>query len=82
MTERHIRIDGDRWRVRLSRTRPGPGLQALVFFPVTCDQRPYRVVEVPEDRVDGEDALERLSERELKELYREGSSMGHPRSYA
>ena len=81
MTERQIRIDGDRWKVKLSRTPPGPGLQALVFFPVTCDQRPYRVVEVTEERVGGEDALERLSERELRELYREGSSMGHPRSY-
>jgi riboflavin biosynthesis pyrimidine reductase len=82
MTERQIRIDGDRWKVKLSRTRSGPGLQALVFFPVTCDQRPYRVVEVSEERVGGEDALDRLSERELRELYLEGGSMGHPRSYA
>lgn len=82
MSERQIRIDGDRWKVKLSRQRPGPGLQALVFFPVTCDQRPYRVVEVPEERVDGPDALENLSEQELRELYRDGSSMGFPRSYA
>ena len=82
MTDRELRIDGDRWRVRLSRTSAGPGLQALVFFPVTCDQRPYRVVEVPKERVPGTEALASLSEEELKELYREGSSMGFPRSYA
>lgn len=79
---REIRADGDRWRVRLSADPPSPGIQALVFFPVTCDQRPFRVVEVPEERVGGEEALEALSERELRELFDEASSMGFPHSYA
>ena len=79
---REIRADGDRWRVRLSAEPPAPGTRTLVFFPVTCDQRPFRVVEVPEERVGGEEALEALSDRELRELFDEASSMGFPRSYA
>lgn len=82
MGERHIRIDGDRWKVRLSRQRSGPGRQAVVFFPVTCDQRPYRVVEVDEARLAGDDPLSSLSDQELREMYRSGSSMGFPHSYA
>lgn len=82
MAERHIRIDGDRWRVRPSRQRSGPGKRAVVFFPVTCDQRPYRVVEVDEARLSGDDPLASLSDQELREMYRNGSSMGFPHSYA
>lgn len=82
MAERHIRIDGDRWKVRLSRQRSGPGRRAVVFFPVTSDQRPYRVVEVDEARVSGDGSLESLSDQELREMYRNGSSMGFPRTYA
>lgn len=78
---REIRIDGDRWKVRLSEEPPLPGLRAVVFFPVTTDQRPYRVVEVEEGRVAGAQELEALSERELEELYREASSMGFPHGY-
>lgn len=52
-----------------------------MFFPETCDQRPFRVVEVPGERVGSEEALEALSERELRELYHEASSMGYPHGY-
>lgn len=82
MAEQEIRIDGDRWKVRLSRQRSGPGRRAVVFFPVTSDQRPYRVVEVDEDRISGDDPLGALSDQELRAMYHEGSSMGFPRSYA
>lgn len=82
MGERHIRIDGDRWKVRLSRQRSAPGRRGVVFFPVTSDQRPYRVVEVEEDRLSEDDPLGSLSDRELLEMYRSGSSMGFPRSHA
>lgn len=78
---REIRIDGDRWKVRLSRESPHPGVRAVVFFPVTSDQRPYRVVEVDEDRVDESGDLAAMSERELRELYREAGSMGFPHGY-
>ena len=79
---REIRIDGDRWRVKLGEERPRSGRRAILFFPVTSDQRPFRVVEVEVDRVPGPDALEALSERELLRLYRESSSLGVPGSYA
>lgn len=78
---RTIRVDGDRWKIRLSEERPHPGVQAVVFFPTTSDQRPYRVAEVPEERVGTAEDLEALSERELEELYREASSMGFPHDY-
>lgn len=79
---REIRADGDRWKIRLSADPPASGTRALVFFPVTSDQRPFRVVEVPEERVGGDEALAALSERELRELFDEASSMGYPRGYA
>lgn len=79
---REIRADGDRWKVRLSADPPHPGTQALVFFPETCDQRPFRVVEVPEERVGSQEALDALSERELRELFQASSSMDYPHSYA
>lgn len=79
---REIRIDGDRWRVKLGEELPRAGRRAILFFPITSDQRPYRVVEVEEDRVSGPTALAALSERELLRLFRESSSLGAPRSYA
>lgn len=79
---REIRIDGDRWKVRLSQETPDHGVRAILYFPVTCDQRPYRVVEVPEEEIGSEDDLEAVSERELRELFWEASSMGFPREYA
>lgn len=79
---REIRVDGDRWSVRLGVEPPARGVRTLVFFPETCDQRPFRVVEVPEERVASEEALDALPERELRELYRQASSMGFPHSYA
>lgn len=82
MTDREIRIDGDRWKVRPSRQRARPGRRAVVFFPVTCDQRPYRVVEVDEDRLAGDEPVASLSDRELRELFRSSRSMDFPRTYA
>lgn len=79
---REVRIDGDRWRVKLGEEPPRAGWRAVVFFPVTCDQRPFRVVEVDEERVPGPEALEALSERELVRLFEESSSLGAPRTYA
>lgn len=79
---REVRIDGDRWRVTLGEEPPRAGRRAVVFFPVTCDQRPFRVVEVDEERVPGPEALEALSEREFVRLFEESSSLGAPRTYA
>ena len=55
-----IKADGDRWKVRLGQDRPRPGIRVVLFFCATTDQRPYRVVEVPEDRFDTQDDVERL----------------------
>ena len=62
---REIRADGDRWKVRLGRERPRRGVTAVLFFPVTSDQRPYRVVEVPEDEIEDQPALEELPDDRL-----------------
>ncbi len=76
---RTIRAAGDKWSVRLGESREG--LRAVLFFCVTTDQRPYRVVEVPAERIDGPDALERMPEPELKELFAASSSLDYPRTY-
>lgn len=82
MSDREIRIDGDRWKVRPSRQRSAPGRRAVVFFPVTSDQRPYRVAELDRERLRGGEGVEALSDQELRELFREGSSMDFPERYA
>lgn len=79
---RELRMDGDRWRVKLGEEPARIGRRAILFFPVTCDQRPFRVVEVEEDRISDEEGLEALSERELRQLFHESSSMGVPKNYA
>lgn len=75
---RTIKADGDRWRVRLGEDRPRPGVRVVLFFCETTDQRPYRVVEVPETRFPTQADLERLSEAELLELYRRSVSLDFP----
>ena len=75
---RTIKADGDRWRVRLGEDRPHPGVRVVLFFCETTDQRPYRVVEVPEERFESQADLERLSDAELLELYRGSVSLDFP----
>ncbi|MDP2480492.1 MAG: hypothetical protein Q8W51_04010 [Candidatus Palauibacterales bacterium] len=79
---RKIRADGDVWRAQLSAHPPRAGVQAVVFFCVTTGQRPYRVVEVPSERVAGLEDLEALSEADLGDLFRQSRSLGSPRTYA
>lgn len=72
-----IRADGDTWRARLG----GRGKErAVIFFCVTTDQRPYRVVPVG-DPLSAETDLEALSAPELRELYDGSRSMGAPTDY-
>lgn len=75
---RTIKADGDRWRVRLGEDRPHVGVRVVLFFCETTNQRPYRVVEVPESRFTSQTDLERLSDRELLELYRGSVSLDYP----
>ena len=80
-TRRKIRAGGDTWSVRLAERPAADGSRVVLFFCVTTDQRPYRVVEVPRERIADEAALERLSDDELGELFAESKSMGFPRDY-
>lgn len=73
---RKIEADGDTWMVRVGERREAPGVTTILFFCKTTDQRPYRVTEVPDDRIADADDLEVLSEREILELYRDSGSMG------
>jgi hypothetical protein len=74
-----IKVDGDLWKVRLGQERPRPGVRLLLFFCQPTGQRPYRVIEVPEDRFDSQQAVERLSRNELLDLYRQSTAMDIPK---
>jgi hypothetical protein len=73
-----IEADGDRWRVRLGNDRPRPGVRVVLFFCETTDQRPYRVVEVSEERFRTQADVEGLSSEETLELYRGSVSLDYP----
>jgi hypothetical protein len=45
---------------------------------VTTNQRPYRVVEVPENRLVDQEAVNELDDGALEELFRTSCSMGYP----
>jgi hypothetical protein len=75
----HIKVDSDVWKVRLGQERPRPGVRLVLFLCQPTGQRPYRVVEVPEDRFDSQQAVERLSRGELLDLYRQSTSMDIPK---
>lgn len=76
-----IKADGDTWRARLSECPPRPETQAVVFFCVTTSQRPYRVVEVPADRLKNAEELEALRDSELRELFEASRSLDYPQMY-
>jgi len=77
---RTIRADGDTWSARLSERPPRPGFQTIVFFCETTGQRPYRVVDVPDERLGGAGVLEALPEGDLQRLFEESGSLGSPRA--
>lgn len=79
--ERKIKAAGDTWRCRLSTEASAPDVQPIVFFCVTNDQRPYRVVEVSRERIAGAEALAELSDADLEALFEDAFSMGYPRDY-
>lgn len=78
--ERTLKAGGDTWAVRLGRRPPGPDMQVVLFFCRTTDQRPYRVVEVPTERLPDEESLAALSRAELEELFESSRSMDFPRT--
>lgn len=78
---RTLRADGDTWSVRLAERPPSDDTQAVLFFCVTADQRPYRVVEVPREHLPDRGALAKLSRAELEELFSASQSMDFPRTF-
>jgi hypothetical protein len=73
-----IKIDGDVWKVRLGEERPRPGVRLVLFLSQPTGQRPYRVVEVPEDRFASQDDVRKTSKKDLVELFQRSTSMDVP----
>lgn len=74
----HIKVDGDRWKVRLGQERPRPGVRLILFFCEPTGQRPYRVVEVEESHFGSQKDVDKLSGKQLLELYKRSTSMDVP----
>lgn len=74
-----IKADGDKWKVRLGEDRPRPGIRVVLFFCESTWQRPYRVVEIPEDRFGSQEDIEKLSRAELIDLYQDSHSLDYPK---
>ena len=75
-----LKADGDVWRARLGGPAPREGYRNLMFFCDNNGQRPYRVVEVPDDGSESDAYLDRLSAAELEELFDRSGSLGAPTS--
>jgi len=73
-----LRADGDTWRARFGGTEREP---VVLFFCVTTDQRPYRVVRVAAGRFSGEGDIETLSADDVRALFQGSKSMGVPVEY-
>ncbi len=73
-----LKVDGDRWTVRLGEDRRRAGVRVVLFFCEPTGQRPYRVAEVPESRLASQADLDRLTRDQLLELYRSSTSLDSP----
>ena len=78
---RKFKAEGDSWSVRLSEQATPPEVQVVLFFCLSTDQRPYRVVEVAREELPDVAALKRMSEQELQKLFQASNSMGFPRTF-
>lgn len=74
-----IKVDGDVWVARLGEDDRRPGVRVVLFFSQPSGQRPYRVAEVPEGRFSSQADIDRLSKKELLDLYRNSTSLDVPR---
>ena len=77
-SERRFKADGDAWSVRLGEASEREGFRTLLFFCVTTNQRPYRVVEVPEERLADQETVDEMDDAAVEELFRASRSMGYP----
>ncbi len=78
---RKHKADGDTWIVRLGERAEREGFRTVLFFCETTNQRPYRVVEVPEERIGGSDDLQALDDAAIAELFDASRSLGYPQGY-
>lgn len=63
-----FRADGDQWRVTADQLDRRRAVRTIVFHCVSNTQRPYRVIEVP-DEVFGDRDVGSLSKEELGDLF-------------
>lgn len=63
-----LKADGDRWLVTRDEHDRRRAVHTFVFHCITDSQRPYRVIEVPEEAFAGKD-LAGLTEPELRDLF-------------
>jgi hypothetical protein len=61
--------DGERWDVYLSEEAPHEGVRAVIFHCASNSSHGWRVAEVPASEYGSDEALERLEQSELEELY-------------
>ena len=78
---RRIRADGEIWSARLAERSPASDSRVILFFCVTKNQRPYRVVEVSAERVPDVESLATLRDDELRALYEASGPMDFPHTY-
>jgi hypothetical protein len=71
---------GDTWRVRLGGPAAREGHRNLLFLCESNGQRPYRVVEIPDDGSEDDALLERIESKDLEALFERSASLGAPAS--
>ncbi len=71
---------GDTWRVRLGGPAAREGHRNLLFLCESNGQRPYRVVEIPDDGSADDALLERIGSKDLEALFERSASLGAPAS--
>jgi len=71
---------GDTWRIRLGGPAVTEGHRNLLFVCESNGQRPYRVVEIPDDGSADDALLDRFGSDELVALFDRAASLGAPAS--
>ena len=77
MTTR-IKADGATWRAEVA---DESGERLVLFFCVSTDQRPYRVVRADGAGTAGTESLDEMPEEALRALFDASRSMGIPQDY-
>ena len=67
---------GDTWRIRLGGPAVTEGHRNLLFMCESNGQRPYRVVEIPDDGSADDGLLERIGSKDLEALFERAASLG------